>query len=911
MLRKCVVVAVIAATVVLPQLAVAESADELSCLAAKERKTARFLRCVAACRWSPQTNRVPAGVGACEDTCRARHDAPLARLAQRPSCGSIEVASDVQLLPSTAGRDRLRCGAAIATNEARLYACNATCRHRADVNEANGKPFDKPRCDLGCRSRHEGAGERIAARTYCASSENEADTIDSERFASTAAVIQPTWSCAPPYETPTYTASKDDSVVFASVLEAAGYARPPNSSWVDVAAGNFCGGAEKELVLLKNAHSYFSVLRGPAPHVIGTDVSSGALSSISSSSHPWRAVAAGDLDGDGYDEIVAIRRVTATGVPDLVVAKASPTSCKLSTVLASKIIGGVNNSEWVDAAIGDFDGNGSKEIALLKAAHSHFIFVKFTAPSTLTVYLGTDLDSISNQPWKALAAGDLDDDGKDELIAGRLVSDRAGSTVLAYRWTGSSFKLLATSSFGISGNSNWASAAAGNFGGDGREAVVLVKNTHSNFAVLDYQGGSSLRVLSAKDLESVSGQPWRGIAATDWVRNDASHDELVAVRAATGNYRTDIFVHGNSFHRVSRDSGLDATKAQIGEHSGATMIDELLEWLADTHTNTYNWILRNPPNTTGYDGDYKELVEFLERTKNFCVDGQQLRVWVTLGSPNMSRECREEKDDERKCKCSMPTDSPLTASWNEMAYFSSTPNGEDCRDDGTEADSPPSWPSSCSNYCTDYTGWANLIGRLAQDYPHLVALGVDDFSHHIDRTFTPEYVAAMESRLRRQSPWLNFVPTFYYVEGSEFTGELWPDVIPTFDSVLFYFRNQSEGLGVCAEPKCPVSCWEEFGRDSGCCSYCLAGTCAEATVDNAPGEFDDMSRRLPTGRKLQAGVYFDGTTACGTPSAQYDFELLTLALGHPAIGGTTVYQTQNPADDVDKYHIVQHLYGSD
>ena len=91
-------------------------------------------------------------------------------------------------------------------------------------------------------------------------------------------------SCPRPYDTPTYARPTDDGVVFNSLLEAAGYGAGTNSGWVDLAAGNFCGGQEKELVLLKNRHSNFSIMRGPAPFAVG----SGDLDS--NPSHPWRAV---------------------------------------------------------------------------------------------------------------------------------------------------------------------------------------------------------------------------------------------------------------------------------------------------------------------------------------------------------------------------------------------------------------------------------------------------------------------------------------------------------------------------------------------------------------------------------------------------------------------------------------------
>jgi hypothetical protein len=88
------------------------------------------------------------------------------------------------------------------------------------------------------------------------------------------------------------------------------------------------------------------------------------------------------------------------------------------------------------------------------------------------------------------------------------------------------FSLFATSTFWNNGNSNWTGAAVGDFNGDGRKAIVLVKNQHSNFAVLDYpDGASQLRILSTADLNSAAqGAPWTGIAATDWLGDD--DDEL-------------------------------------------------------------------------------------------------------------------------------------------------------------------------------------------------------------------------------------------------------------------------------------------------------------------------------------------------------------------------------------------------
>jgi len=155
--------------------------------------------------------------------------------------------------------------------------------------------------------------------------------------------------------------------------------------------------------------------------------------------------------------------------------------------------------------------------------------------------------------------------------------------------------------------------------------------------------------------------------------------------------------------------------------------------------------------------------------------------------------------------------------------------------------------------------------------------------------FSGGYIAEMESRMRSQSSWLNFVPTAYW---GDFGHGAWPDISLTFDTMLFFFRNEKRGAT-------------------------LDGTRAEPTVKNAPDEFTDMSRRLPAGRKLQVGVYFGAHSTLGDPSAKYDYDLVSLVLNSPLLGGSTAYLVfkkpgvactgSNYLDD--KYCTLQKAYG--
>jgi len=359
------------------------------------------------------------------------------------------------------------------------------------------------------------------------------------------------WDCTPPYETPTYRKPLDDGIAFRSLLEASGYTSAANSGWVGVAAGNFCGSANKQLVLVQNQAPTFSIMDGPAPHSRTT------TNLASSPSDPWVGVAAGNLDADPQDEIVALRKVTGDGVPDLIVAKATP-NCGAPVVIASATIGGQLSSGWVGAAIGNFDGNGRK-IALLNTHSSlpgaNLFLVQMQPNNTLQVVYQGDLPKDGAQPskWKAIAAGDLDQDGIDELIVARQESDSQSATVFAYKLDAQGdFRVWATSTFGNKGESDWSSAAAGDFNADGRQAVVLVQNLPqnrgANFLMLDFPtGAAQLRTLARSDLDSVPGQLWTGLAATDWITGDLGAAELVAVRAVHRPNRTNIFVYGDPF----------------------------------------------------------------------------------------------------------------------------------------------------------------------------------------------------------------------------------------------------------------------------------------------------------------------------------------------------------------------------
>ena len=454
-----------------------------------------------------------------------------------------------------------------------------------------------------------------------------------------------------------------------------------------------------------------------------------------------------------------------------------------------------------------------------------------------------------------MAAGDIDGDGLDELIVARQESDNKSATIFAYKWDVNSkaFRVMATSSFGNNGNSNWASAAAGDFNADGRQAAVLVENVQPNFAVVDLVPGSAeLRILATDDLDSAPGQTWTGLAATDWMGGDQGASELIAVRAVHSPDRANVFVYGNPFHRIMRDSALSVSKAQWPNDENRPAMystDDLKAWLRGTHTDTLLWPLLDP-------GDYPKLVQFLHDTRNWGVQGRQLRVWFILVPPNEVQDPVKHPGD-----CSQPENTPGLTTWNALDFFH--------QDENTMA------------ACRDVLAWSLLAGRLAQDFPQLVGIGVDDFSDELGQPFpfTTDTIAAMESNMQTQAPWMNFAPYTYYPNNQNWTSN-WGDLVLTLDSMVFFFRNQKD-------------------------SICIGTAQCDSTVDNAPGEITDMSKLLPKNRKMLLGIYYWLLGCCEPkppeytmPTFGYDYNLTQLGLNMDAVGSTVAYGFQMPTPGV-------------
>ena len=286
--------------------------------------------------------------------------------------------------------------------------------------------------------------------------------------------------------------------------------------------------------------------------------------------------------------------------------------------------------------------------------------------------------------------------------------------------------------------------------------------------------------------------------------------------------------------------------------TGRMDIPRLLAMLNDTHANTYNVELYD---TDG--GNYLDLVRLLD-----AVNGTvpTLRVWATLIPPS-------EAVGTPLQRCSVPADSPLTP-FDDTAFFNR---------------------SAGNGGCTDYAGWAALLGALGARYPGVLeAVNVDDFTANL-HTFDADMCTQIRRLLTPGG--VSFIPTHYYGHGAaDFYLRAVPWLANATDGVLFYWRNDRAGQAECnvTSPACNVSAFPQ------CSMPCLSGGCADASLPNLATELADFAAAVPAGHPLHVGVYFSRYHGCGDPGPSYDRASLRTALAHPRVAGATIYIMQHP-----------------
>jgi len=346
---------------------------------------------------------------------------------------------------------------------------------------------------------------------------------------------------------------------------------------------------------------------------------------------------AGDVNGDGYDEVIIGTHqydgsYGSQGKAQLYYGS----STGLSTSIGWSALGGQNGAwlGWLVGSAGDVNGDGYDDVFVSAMKYSNGqteegkVWVYHGSSSGLSTTAAWSVEGDQANAWfgySTASAGDVNGDGYDDLIVGAGKYDN-GNTDEGKVWVyhGSSSGLSTTAAWSVEGDQDSAvmgrsASTAGDVNGDGYDDVIVGASLYDNGQtdegkVWVYPGSSSgLSTTASWSFESDQASAVLGVSSTTAGDiNGDGYDDVIVGASLYDNGHTDegkVWVfHGSS-------TGLSTTAA----------------WSVESN-QYYGWLgLDNAATAGDINGDrYDDIIVGASKFDVSGTDGG--RVWVYKGS---------------------------------------------------------------------------------------------------------------------------------------------------------------------------------------------------------------------------------------------------------------------------------------
>jgi hypothetical protein len=262
--------------------------------------------------------------------------------------------------------------------------------------------------------------------------------------------------------------------LYQRVLEPIAVNRLPGSAshWAGMAAGDFDDDGNDEFVGVRNFDGNFYMYRLAA----GGEIQSVASLTSPGSGSQWAGVAAGDFDDDGHDEFVGVRnsdghffmyRLNGSVIESVATLTAPGPA-----------------SQWAGVAAGDFDGDGRDEFVAVRNFDGNFYMYRLNAGGTIEIVASLTTPGSASR-WAGVAAGDFDGDGHDEFVA---VRNFDGNFYMYRLGVGNVIEPVASLTAHGSG-SEWMGITAGDFDGDGTIEFAANRNFDGDLYIYRLSNG--------------------------------------------------------------------------------------------------------------------------------------------------------------------------------------------------------------------------------------------------------------------------------------------------------------------------------------------------------------------------------------------------------------------------------------
>lgn len=240
----------------------------------------------------------------------------------------------------------------------------------------------------------------------------------------------------------------------------------PSETWTDIVVGNFDGDADgTDDIAGRDATGTWYIIAksgGTAMAPIFSNTPTRTWSTI----QPWRDIVVGDFDGNGSDDIAG-----RAGTGGWVMLH------ETGGVFRNSAMGAWTTSlTWSDVVVGDFLGTG---VGIAGRANGVWFVMQYDSDSSK--YKNTRMGAWANIPWFDVVAADFNGDGRDD-IAGRT----AANAWWVHEYDGSAFKNTLMGRLGT--NDSFFDAVVGDFVGDGVAGIAIRAASTGDWHVIQKSG---------------------------------------------------------------------------------------------------------------------------------------------------------------------------------------------------------------------------------------------------------------------------------------------------------------------------------------------------------------------------------------------------------------------------------------
>ncbi|WP_439507045.1 beta strand repeat-containing protein, partial [Sediminibacterium sp.] len=291
-----------------------------------------------------------------------------------------------------------------------------------------------------------------------------------------------------------------------------------------------------------------------------------------------RSFAVGDLDGDGKPDLVVANLIS--NIVSVYRSTASSGSIG-SGSFATKVDFATGDASPVSVAIGDIDGDGKPDLVVANSASNTVSVFRNTSTSGSigSGSFAAKVDFTTGDRPQSLAIGDLDGDGKPDLVIANLNSN----TVSVFRNTASSGSIN-TNSFAAKVDFTTGvgsrSVAIGDLDGDGKPDLAVANvssNTVSVFRNTATSGSINTNSFAAK-VDFITGSSPQSVAIGD-LDGDGKHD-LAVINSSSNtvsifrNTATSGSIEAGSFTaKVDFTTGSAPHSVTLGDINGDSKLD--------------------------------------------------------------------------------------------------------------------------------------------------------------------------------------------------------------------------------------------------------------------------------------------------------------------------------------------------